>query len=79
MRKRKDSPWKSTPDALTILGFSKSHLYRLREDGTLRRGLHWRDVRRKNSWLASYQWHTANIEKLFMGSPVNPGQGEADG
>lgn len=58
------SPWKSTKDALKILGIHHNHLYNLRTE--LTRGKHWRNIKSQNARRSTYQWHVSNIEKYLQ-------------
>ncbi|MGG6293812.1 hypothetical protein ACQ4M4_05250 [Leptolyngbya sp. AN02str] len=54
---KKKSPWVSTAAVCEELGISSDHLYRLRADGTLKPGHHWKNIGRATAARATYRWH----------------------
>lgn len=56
--------WVSTQEAVKALGVSKTYLYQLRKD-SLKQGIHYRDIRSKNSLRATYKWNIKKIETLL--------------
>lgn len=63
------SDWVSTSDAVNELGISRSHLFNLKIDGTLKSGKHFRDVRRINSMRATYKWNLPALQKILNEGP----------
>lgn len=59
------SPWVSTAAACDGLSISQWHLRRLRQDGLLVEGKHFRNIARPQAARPTYQWHLANIEALL--------------
>lgn len=57
--------WVTGKVAAQQLGFSTYHLDKLRKDGTLKRGTHYRDISRKMAMRPSYRYNLSRIEKDF--------------
>lgn len=56
--------WVSTREVLAVVGFSRQHLYNLKND-YLKEGIHYRNISRKNAIKPRFQWHLKNIEKFL--------------
>lgn len=61
--------WLPTSAAAKELGFSQKHLSRLRGEGLLKAGKHWRDIRRPNAARATYHWHVKRIAEVLGIAP----------
>lgn len=61
--------WVSTSDAASELGISRNHLFNLKNDGTFKKGKHFRDVRRTHAARATYKWHLPNLQKTLDFGP----------
>jgi len=57
--------WTSTSKAASELGISRNHLLKLKADGTLKQGKHFRNIQRTNAARATYKWHLPNISKTL--------------
>lgn len=60
------SDWKPTPAVLSALGLSRFHLYRLRDDGVLKQGEHWRNIS-PTAGRPCYRWNLSKIEAVLNG------------
>lgn len=58
--------WLTTQAVLSALGISRSHLYRLRDDGLLKQGHHWRNISPK-AGRPCYRWNLRKIEAVLNG------------
>lgn len=67
------SDWVDTPTAICKLNISRDHLTKLKTDGTLKEGIHWRDIRSKNATRARYRWHYPRIDQLLSIPPEKRG------
>jgi len=68
MSKRK-SEWVSTGEACKVLGVGPKHLWRLRDDGLLRQGTHWRNIARPHAARPTYRWHLKRCESALEIKP----------
>jgi len=60
-KKRANSPWKGTGEAVALLNVSSDWLYSM--ISYWRAGHHYRDIRRPTASIPRYQWHIAHIEE----------------
>ena len=57
------SAWKTTKEACEALGISRWTLANMRDDGTLKKGYHWK-VKNPNAMRLTYLWHCDRIHTL---------------
>ncbi len=69
MRKSSKSKFVSFGSACEYFAVSRDHLEGLIADGSLVRGKHYVDVRRKGATRAAYRLHLAELEKWFATPP----------
>lgn len=60
------SEWVASSVACQVLGFSIKHLTRLREDGTLKQGTHWRNIS-PTAARPTYRYHLKRCEAVLEG------------
>lgn len=71
-RGRPISPeWVDTATAIASLGISRDHLMNLKTDEILKENKHWRDIRRKGAYRATYRWH---IDRCHQALEISPEQ-----
>jgi hypothetical protein len=59
------SDWVTTAAACQRLGISDKHLWKLRDEGLLKRGTHWRNIARPQAARPTYRWHLKNCEQAL--------------
>lgn len=58
-----NSAWLDTKSAAVALGCCTRHLHHLRQDGLLKNGVHWRDIRRTGGSRPTYRWHLKRCQE----------------
>lgn len=69
MAKKLSSEWISTQEAARSLGCSTDHLFNLKNEGFLKCGKHWRDIRKPSALRATYRWHLKRVEEKLALPP----------
>lgn len=62
MSRSLSSEWVTTAIAASALGVSRDHLCKLRDEGLLKNGKHWRNIARPGAARATYRWHIKRVE-----------------
>jgi predicted ArsR family transcriptional regulator len=57
--------WVSSGAVCQKLGISVKHLTRLREEGLLKEGRHWRNIARPQAARPTYRYHCKLVEKAL--------------
>ncbi|MDX2240174.1 MAG: hypothetical protein NW224_05780 [Leptolyngbyaceae cyanobacterium bins.302] len=57
--------WMSSGVVCQKLGISTKHLARLREEGLLKEGKHWRNIGRPQAARPTYRYHLKLVEKAL--------------
>lgn len=57
--------WVKTGEACRALGIGVKHLWKLRDEGLLKQGTHWRNIARPQAARPTYQWHLAKVEQAL--------------
>lgn len=57
--------WVATGIMCEALGISDKHLWRLRDEGLLKEGTHWRNIARPQAARPTYRWHLKRCEKAL--------------
>ncbi len=57
------SEWLTTRRASELLGVSIKHLWKLRDEGLLKQGKHWRNIARPMAARPTYRWNVKACEK----------------
>ncbi|MBD2088367.1 DNA-binding protein [Microcoleus sp. FACHB-1515] len=65
MVKKISSAWVASGEVCKSLGFKPKHLWKLRDDGSLREGTHWRNIASPHAARPTYRWHLDRIRKLL--------------
>ncbi|MBL1177841.1 hypothetical protein [Pantanalinema sp. GBBB05] len=59
------SDWLTTRVVCENLGISDKHLWKLREEGLLKEGKHWRNIARPQAARPTYRWNLTAIEQAL--------------
>ncbi|GAB4465595.1 MAG: hypothetical protein OHK0037_20520 [Elainellaceae cyanobacterium] len=59
------SDWVTTAALCKALGFGVKHLWRLRDEGLLKQGQHWRNIARPQAARPTYRWHLKRCEEAI--------------
>lgn len=59
------SDWVTTAIACEKLGISIKHIWRLRDEGLLKQGQHWRNIARPQAARPTYRWHLKRCEEAL--------------
>lgn len=65
--------WVDTATAIASLGICRDHLIHLKDDGILKQNIHWRDIRRKDAYRATYRWHLERCNQVLDIPPEKRG------
>jgi predicted ArsR family transcriptional regulator len=57
--------WISAQAVGQALGMTPKHLYRLRDEGLLKAGFHYRNIARPQAARPTYRWHLVRIEQAL--------------
>lgn len=66
VKSKVSSVWVSGSVLAEALGISQSYLNKLRREGELKKGVHYRSIGRKMALRPSYRYHLKNIERDFQ-------------
>jgi hypothetical protein len=70
MTKKTSPAWVPGTVVCEALGISADHLARLRTDGLLKEGTHWRNIARPRAARPTYRWHLKRCEQALE-TPVD--------
>ncbi len=59
------SDWVTTRVLLNRIAISERHLWRLRDEGLLKQGQHWRNIARPQAARPTYRWHLKRCEQAL--------------
>ncbi|HEY9634532.1 MAG TPA: hypothetical protein V6D14_14060 [Coleofasciculaceae cyanobacterium] len=59
------SPWLGTSSAAAALGITPQHLRRLRNDGLLKPGKHYKNIARPGAARQTYRWHLTHCSQAL--------------
>lgn len=59
------SDWVTTAKLCEALGISNKHVWKLRDEGLLKQGQHWRNIARPQAARPTYRWHLKRCEKAI--------------
>lgn len=63
------SDWVTTRELLQKVCISERHLWRLRNEGLLKQGKHWRNIARPQAARPTYRWHLKHCEQALENPP----------
>lgn len=67
------SDWITTTQLCEALGVSSDHISRLRNEGLLKQGEHWRNIARPQAARPTYRWHLKRCESALEIPPERRG------
>jgi hypothetical protein len=59
------SDWVPSGVVRQKLGISDKHLWRLRDEGLLKQGTHWKNIARPQAARPTYRWHLTRCEEAI--------------
>jgi hypothetical protein len=62
------SDWVASGVICQALNISPKHLWRLRDEGLLKQGRHWRNIARPQAARPTYRWHLSRCEQILSQS-----------